>query len=260
MPRNFRILLSVSVVVTLVVLIAIGGLLWASKRVPPFYSSAMAQDSTAVRHASDAMLRQTAALVSDINRDHPWQALFTEEQINGWLAFDAQRNHSNLFPPEVRDPRVSIDEDRVRIGFRWQDGLWSSVVSMELEVYLRDTNVIAVRLQHVRAGLLPLPLGQFLDHVVTSAENFGLHVEQRQIDGDPLLVITLPTPKSRRQALPALESLELHKGEIFVAGTTGASRGNVPAVASRQRSRSRRSQSSGRQEVSADGENEKVQR
>jgi hypothetical protein len=75
-----------------------------------------------------------------------------------------------------------------------------------------------------------------------------------------VLLVTLPTPKSRRQTLPSLESLELHKGEIFVAGTTGPSRANVPSLASRQRSRSRRNQSAARQESSVDGVKENVQR
>src|SRR5215467_5920384 len=66
----------------------LGGLYWACQQSPPFYNQALAQDPATAHSASDALVRQAAELASDVRRPGRWQAQFTAEQINGWLAYD----------------------------------------------------------------------------------------------------------------------------------------------------------------------------
>jgi hypothetical protein len=209
--------------------VAVGTVYWASQYVPPFYASAIELDATAAQSSSDAMLRQTAAVASDIQRGRKWQALFTAELINGWLAYDVERNHPHLLPPEVHDPRVQIEDDLLKIAFRWSGSSFSSVVSCQLEVYLQEPNVVAIRIQHARAGKLPLPLAGIVQSFVDSAHDAGLLIDQRQIDSDPLLLVTLPTPANDDEAM-LLETCELRDGGVFLAGR---SQGEAPAVATR---------------------------
>jgi hypothetical protein len=215
-------------------------LYWAAQQAPAFYAQALAQDAGSSQKASDIMLRQTAALVNDLRRPGQWQAMFTAEQINGWLAYDVRKNHSHLFPPDISDPRVALGNDRLQIAFRWQRPGWSTIVSMEAELYLQEVNVVAIRIRNARAGKLPLPLGSLLNDVAASAREIGLEIDQEQIDGDPLLLVTLPSAYDNAGKQLSLESLELHDGELYVAGRSQREGEAIPPLA-RQPGRDRSS-------------------
>jgi hypothetical protein len=193
------------------------GLYWACQNAPEFYSEALNQKNVQVRQASDALLREAAAFASDVRKPGHWQALFTAEQINGWLAYDMLQNHPHLLPPGISNLRLAIDRDRAQIAFKWTKPAWSSIVSLETEIYLREENVVAIRICKARAGLLPLPLGGLLHDLLAAAEEIGLPVDQQQVDGDPLLIISLAAIQPKDKVL-CLESLELSNGEIYLAG------------------------------------------
>ena len=233
---------------------AVGALYWASQHTPEFYRQALVQDPLAAKQGSDALLHAAAALASDLRRPGQWHALFTTEQINGWLACDVRQNHPQLFPPSISEPRVAINNHQAEIAFRWHKSLWSAVISLETEVYLREMNVVAVRICRARAGLLPLPLASLLSDLVASGRESGLQIDEQQIEGDPLLLITLPwadaAPNSRSGEQLSLDSLEVNTGEIYVAGHT--QRGQASPSTVRQASESL--------QPSAAAENSKIQR
>src|SRR6188474_2649804 len=74
----------------------------ASQQVPEFYREALSGDTQRHAAASQEMLRTATALANDVQKEGEWQAEFTEEQINGWLAVDLAENHGKALPPEVR--------------------------------------------------------------------------------------------------------------------------------------------------------------
>ncbi len=226
-----RLVLIVGLCLFVAIAVIAGSLYLASQQTPPFYAQALAQDPATARHASDVMLRQTAALVSDLRRAGQWQAIYTAEQINGWLAYDVQRNHPHLFPSGISEPRIAFGNDHLQIAFRWQKPGWSAIVSLEAELYLQEVNVVALRIRTARAGKLPLPLGSLLNDVAASGRELGLAVDQQQIEGDPLLLITLPSVSNDTGKQLSLESLELHDGELYVAGRSQREGEAVPPLA-----------------------------
>jgi hypothetical protein len=215
--------------------IAIGGLYWASQQVPAFYPEVLSQDRATAQQASDGLLRSIAALVSDIRKSGPWQALLTAEEINGWLSYDLVRNHPRLFPASISDPRVAVEQDRLKIAFHWQRSVWSAIVFLETEVYLRAPNIVAVRICKARAGMLPLPLRGVLDELIASGREIGLEIDEQQFEGDPLLLITLPLGNGAREDSFCLESLELNSGEIYLAGRSQREGVGKPSLARRPR-------------------------
>src|SRR5262249_50767297 len=84
---------------------AIGGLYLSCQQMPAFYARALAQDRPTAESAGNDLLHQAANLAGDVRRPGRWQAQFTAEQINGWLAMDAAPNH-RLLPPQISNPRV----------------------------------------------------------------------------------------------------------------------------------------------------------
>ena len=211
-----------AVVLVLVGLVVGGAWLYRSLYyVPEFYSQALALGAPELQKSNREMLRRTAALNNDLKRIGQWQALFTDQQINGWLAVDVPKNHPDLLPPEVRDPRVRIMPEGIFAGAKFE-GEVSAVISLQLAVRLTAPNVLAVRIHKARVGDVPWPLDRVVEEVVAAAASWGLQVEQTQTDGDPVLLVTLPPDLQDNRRHILLEHLELRDGEVFLSGRTTA--------------------------------------
>jgi hypothetical protein len=191
---------------------------FAVHHVPRFYEEAVNIAPTQQKQGSDEMLRRSAALASDANRRGRWQAIFTADQINGWLAVDLVQNHPKLLPQELHDPRVAIHQGQIIVGCRY-DGQVSTVVSLEADVTLQETDVVAVRIRRARAGAIPLPLDKFMPEAIRFLRNAGFLVELRQSGADPVLLVTLRLQTDRGRDL-LLKTLALRDGEVDVAGET----------------------------------------
>ena len=204
----------------LVAAIGLFALYVASQRVPEFYAEALRADPRAQKEDSDRMLQQATALASDVQRPGAWRVLFTEEQINGWLAVDLPANHPGALPPALREPRVTITPGGITVGCRFRYGRFDSVVSLELQPYLPEPNVLAVRVAGGRAGVVPMPLGEVLDRISQAAARLDVPLRWKQAEGDPVAQITIPPPRKEHGTLVRIETLRLGDGEIYLAGTT----------------------------------------
>jgi hypothetical protein len=214
--------ISALVIVALVLLVA-GALLAlyaASQRVPQAYRQALMMETAEQVEGSDEMLQRATALASDVEREGQWSALFTVEQINGWLAVDLIENHADTLPPNVSDPRVAIRPDEVTVFCQFDHGRFKSVLSLSVDVYLSEPNVVAVRMRGARAGSLPLPLGDVLEQVTEAAGRWELPIRWRQAQGDPVALISLPTRRGDDGKRVELQDLRLGDGELYLAGST----------------------------------------
>ncbi|MHC4177777.1 MAG: hypothetical protein ACYSWU_09725, partial [Planctomycetota bacterium] len=119
-----RIRIAAMILGGLLLLIAAGlcWLYWASQQEPEFYRQAIRVDPSVQKQASDQMLQRAAALGSDVAKEGQWQALFTAEQINGWLAVDFAENFPDALPESFRDPRVEIRPGRMTLAGRLTRG------------------------------------------------------------------------------------------------------------------------------------------
>lgn len=204
-------------------LLLVGGgflLLQASRQVPEFYREALKIEPARQQQASDEMLQQATALASDVKKEGQWQALFTAEQINGWLAVDLMKNHPRALPRGVSDPRVAVDPHRLTLACRIRRRGFDGVVTLIVDAYLPEPNVVAIRIHKVRAGLVPLPMDRILDRIGKAARRRDLRIEWRQVDGDPVALVSIPPPRDENGRVVRVEVLQLGKGEIFVSGST----------------------------------------
>lgn len=193
----------------------------ASQTVPKFYREAISQDTVVQKKASDECLEQVAALASDVQKTGRWQAIFTAEQINGWLAVDLIENYPDVLESYVRDPRAEISPRRATLACRYNSDEISTVLSLTFDVYLSAPNVVAVRISNARAGSLPVPLSQVLDAISEAARTVNLPLEWRQSGGDPVAMITIPPPRDQTDRVLELDTIELRQGEVYLAGHTG---------------------------------------
>lgn len=203
---------------------------WAAHRVPAFYAQAVAVPYHAHQEASERLLENAAALASDVNQQGKWQAIFTSEQINGWLATEMENTFPGLLPDYIADPRVTVGPDGVLFGCRYLKGNVETVVSLKAEPSMSEPNVLKVRLSHARAGSFPLPLGGILEGIARAAADAKIQLSWLQSRGDPVAIIRLHAGDHR--ANYRLEKLQLSDDELFVAGCTVSRESDVaPAPA-----------------------------
>ena len=146
----------------------------ASRHEPQFYKQALQVEPERQREAGDELEKNVLELHNTARNEGRWEAVFTAEQINGWLAADLPEKFPHILPEGTDEPRVSINSDRIKIACRYQNGKVNTVVSFDLIVNLTsDTNTLAVRVSRVRAGALPVPLKQFLAPITRACIPIG---------------------------------------------------------------------------------------
>ena len=200
-----------------------GGLAWlyrATQQAPEFYRQALAAPHPRQDEASEELIEQAATLANQAQRQGRWDALFTAEQINGWLAVDLERNYADSLPPGVSEPRIHISPEGATLACRWQEGQLSTVFSLTAEVYAAEPNVLGLRIENARAGKLPVPLDRVLEVVTQAAAELDWLIEWRQIDGDPTALITIPPPEGHDDSAIWIEALELRDGAVYLSGHT----------------------------------------
>jgi hypothetical protein len=180
--------------------------------------------------AGDELEQNVLELRNDARSPGRWEAVFTDEQINGWLAVQLPEKFPGTLPPGVESPRVAIRDGQVNIAARYQDKLVSSVVSINLDVRLtEEANTLAVTIKRIRAGTLPVPVKHYLDRISRTAERGEIPLRWSQSEGDPVALVTIPSRHDdyvHREIF--VETIEFREGEVYLAGRTD----DVPAASS----------------------------
>jgi hypothetical protein len=198
----------------------------AAQHEPAFYREALETAPEVLEAASDKMLQQATAFSNEVQREGRWEAVFTAEQINGWLAVDRVKNFPNIVPPMMQDPRVEITPNGITVACRCEKGGVTTVSSLTVLPYTPpESNAIALRILRFRAGLLPLPRSEVLDGISQAVQELQqnrdvpIHLEWKQSEGDPVALFSPSTDKNESPPV-TIETIRLGNGEIYVAGTT----------------------------------------
>jgi hypothetical protein len=218
MRRNIRYLAA-----TVVILFcASGGVAWwameAVRNVRPFYREAMSVDSSILREAGKEFSSRASALVNDAQSGMPWQAVFTEDQVNGWLAFDLPEKHADLLPREFADPRVAFAGEQLSIGVRYRGARFETVFSVDVVPYLAEPNVLGLRILGAKAGTLPIPLNEVTERLTQAADQLRIPLAWIQESEMPtaLLGLQLTSPGDGRRL--RLDTLRLAGSALQVGG------------------------------------------
>jgi hypothetical protein len=218
MPRMLRFVMFLLGGLALLLLAVLLCIYLALRHEPSFYRKALTIDRKVLEKGSDRMLQNFAALQSALSKRGHWKIRFTAEEINGWLAVDLMKNHPGALPEGLSDPRVAITPRQIAAACQY-DGSVKAVLNLAVKPYLAEPNVVALRVNHARAGMVPLPLNKVLDAVSLAAGNLRLKVEWRNTGSDPVAMLSLPDDDDGKLTV-RIESIQLAEGEFTVAGTT----------------------------------------
>jgi hypothetical protein len=201
--------------------LASGSLLLAAKREPGFYTAAAAKPPDWDSHERSAkLLTRVLDLQNDIRSKEEWGDTFTADDLNCFFAenMGPKDGLCELLPKGFHSPRIAIEGDRLKLGVRYRDGFWSSVVWMELKIWLvaDQVNVAAVEVCELKAGSLPFGSQSILDRIGDMARDSSIDVTWYRNKSNPvgLFRFFAKQPRPTSQVL----TLDVRDGKLVIAG------------------------------------------
>src|SRR5947209_18018934 len=91
-------------------------------------------------------MAQSLQLRNDICNEPTWEAVFSDQEVNAWLAEDLVTEFADQLPPEVREPRVVFELDRVTLAFELNQGAVDSVIWVVARPRIPEPNVLELTL------------------------------------------------------------------------------------------------------------------
>lgn len=196
-----------------------GTLLWALLRVPDFYADATAsipQESAERKQAAKQLVQETTNLVNNIKHSDQWSATFKQSEINSWFVEELhQEKYDDVIPEGVSDPRLMIKEEMLQLGFRFKRNGWNGIVSLQLKPWIQNENQLAIEIDSIRAGIVPIPLEEMLQELSKQLVDSGWDVTWNHANGHDVAVINL---QQQKPDSPVLESLLIDEGEVRISG------------------------------------------
>jgi hypothetical protein len=152
------------------------------------------------------------------NAEERWAGSFTAEQMNCYFAQDFERVRPFRLPEGVHSPRVSIQSNQLRLAFRYGRDFFSSVVTVDLNVWLvaNEANVVAVEVAGLHAGMMPVTMQSMLERIAEVGRQWNLEVNWYRHDGNPVALVRLQPDRPNPSVI--LQRLELQDGKIYVEG------------------------------------------
>ncbi|MFL5338877.1 MAG: hypothetical protein ACJ8F7_01820 [Gemmataceae bacterium] len=154
----------------------------------------------------------------DSKDDTHWQESFTADQMNSYFEEDFLRAKPFHLPPGLHTPRVAIEPNHLQLAFRYGHGFWSTVVRLDLNLWLvvREPNVVAIELLGVHAGALPISIQSMLEELADSAQQANIEVTWYRHEGHPVALLHFQADREHPRYL--LQRLELQDGRLVLAG------------------------------------------
>lgn len=220
---------SIAVTAVLVVIAGAAFSWWAvqqTRYVPEFYQRATSGSNEGGRSAGRVVIDTTVERhPADTEQVVPqaWHATFTVNEINRWLANELPTSFPQLLAQGATDPRICIEDGRVLAAARYQTARFDLVISCELKVEMTaEPNTLALRVKHLRAGALPLPLSNFLRGISKEAAKGDVDIRWDNTQAGPIALVKVPSTHPRYVTSPVLvESVELVDGALVLSGNTG---------------------------------------
>jgi hypothetical protein len=221
MARRKRLLLALGIV-----LVVLGGavvtLAFMVRHEPAFYArGAVEPGSYREQQSKTFVTRFLDQLYNPVKmKQKTWQANFTETQINSFLeeTFLAEHWAERLLPEGISGPRVALEQDRLRIAFRYGSPPWSTIISLDFRVWLapKEPNVVVLQLNGIHAGALPISSQTLMEGLFEGLKRQSIEVSYHRHENKPTAVLRFHDDQSRPGT--QLLHLELAPGKLTLAG------------------------------------------
>ncbi len=199
---------------------------WLSLTYRPSFYRALTNLSPDQREAkAKRFVAGSLQLRNDISNERDWQAVFTDQEVNAWLAEDLVTHFADLIPPEIHEPRIAFDADRVTLAFQLDRGPIRSVIWVVAQARVPEDNVLALTLEKIRAGVFPISVDRLVGPINAQARAHGLDIHWTREQGLPVALIRYQPDEGRSDVV--LESLSIRRGQLRLSGRSDRLQGTA---------------------------------
>lgn len=215
-------------VVGAAVLILIAAGAWKSLGIrPAFHSKIDSLPPEKRRAEARRFWAQSTQLRNDIANEPQWDAVFSDEEVNAWLSEDLVNYFSDQIPPGVSDPRVAFEPGKVVMAFHYEHPPLNTYITFTAKVHVPEENVIALELESVKAGLVPVSADRVFDRLIEHARVRGIEIDWKTEGGVKTAYMRYKAHGNRSDVV--LERIVLADGQVRLSGRSDRSRGVVKA-------------------------------
>jgi hypothetical protein len=213
--RLVKRLLVIGIVASLSFLLAARWAIRQSQKVPEFYQQAIAAAPPEnLAESSRELEQRVEQLHAEVAQTGTWSAEFDADQINAWLAAELPKRFPTVQAKGLQDPRVMISEGKLTLAARFTNQRIDAVLSCELTAQLTEQpNRLAVRIDNLRVGALPLPLSKFKQLIAKAAARLHLNVTWEEADEGTVALVELADRHPSEQELAEHDAVEHHPAE-----------------------------------------------
>ncbi|MEM8680944.1 MAG: hypothetical protein AAGF97_16485 [Planctomycetota bacterium] len=120
---------------------------------PTYYDRQTAQQRAVLAARGQVVQAQLNQLTDPDSRQAAWVASFSEEELNGWLIGELPIRFPDALPGAVSDPRVAIQDQRLKLACQYDCGNVQAVLALEAELFLTSQpNEVGVRILEGNIG------------------------------------------------------------------------------------------------------------
>jgi len=150
-------------------------------------------------------------------RQH-WQTELTEDEINGYLAVEIPKNFPQLFAGGIRDPRISLKNDKLEIACQIEQGMVSGVLDLLLDIQFPQPNRCEILFQRAYVGLVPFSRETVRDTFAEGLRGGGRKLESTKVQGYPALVIDFGNDLKSQENSLFLREIRVVNGSLSISG------------------------------------------
>ncbi len=207
------------ILVTLALVLGVVG--WLLTAEPAFY----VRETADTPRPDDPVLAgqvttRLGELQDDIFDKSDWGATFTTDEVNAFLRSGNTGKDPVASPliAGMNRPRVDVRGDRLILSDRAGSGLFSTVWSLELRVWLvdKEPNLLAVEVAGFYAGSMPLPKRSVMTRMGDAARRIKADVTWYRHDGNPVGLFKLFA--NQPAATTQLLAVKVKDGKLSVGG------------------------------------------
>ncbi len=161
-------------------------------------------------------------LHSDLQSQGRWQTVVSADELNGWLAYKLPESFPDMLPKEIRDPRIAITQQHVILAARSELAGVDAVVSIFVEPFVTEDGDLAIQLDQVLAGALPVPTSDMVARVALRHWRARLPIRWTQNNGKTVMIVARELWDREKAQHRTIDTIELAVGEVFLTGRTEA--------------------------------------
>lgn len=225
---------SLFLTIGIILALAAGGVLalvFLVRHEPSFYRRAAVPAGELRKKWSNEFQGEIGKVWAGVEDECAWEPRFSQTQANAFFAEHFLTSGSAHDLPEgFSDPRIVFEPDRIRIGFRYGEGAWSTILSADLRIWLaaNECNVIVIEVEGLYAGRLPFSSQTILERFSEAARRREMEVTWYRLNGHPVALLRFQPGK--QDPTVQLRRLKLQEGTLHLAGGPADSRSRTLPV------------------------------